>query len=571
MANTMGKEALLHSMGLVYSLAERSKLEESLFELADHELSVLAAYFRTSKPQALFIAVIFSLNYKGRPVDWDELISFFDCNPMRLLEYNDDFVALHEKRLIRKNKKKSSHRRTRVKLRGADEEFCVNELISVKILKSEPLPEVLVDSVKYEDIFTLLEKLYGLSTQRENDEIATWELFEQAQRLLDENGHFPLIEKTALLGISSIEEKYLFLFVVWKLFDGDKDPWIEYVFKTIYDRPSERFMQIQQFLAKENRLIQEEWVEIVEAKFFGDAKMKLTEKALDLLTECDIKLLSRELDKQKKENLILPENIPFRTLIYSENEVHQVELVKTLLKDENFKNTQERLTQKALPKGITVLLYGAPGTGKTESVMQIAKATNREIIKVDSSASRTMWFGESEKIIKKIFKDYRAYANKQRPKPILFFNEADALLGMRKEAPTSGVSDTENRIQSILLEEFETFEGILIATTNLATNLDSAFERRFLFKIEFQKPSISAKSQIWKSKLPYLSEEDCHALALRFDFSGGQIDNVVRKNEINEIIHGSTGDLKTLLEFCEEETLRSQFSRAPIGFLPGLR
>lgn len=566
MANATSKEVLLHSMGLVYSLAERSKLDESLFKLADQDLTVLASYFRTSKPQALFIAVIFSLNYKGRAVDLDELISFFDCNPMRLLEYNDDFVALHEKRLIRKNKKKSSHRRSRVNLRGADEEFYVNELISVKILKSEPLPEVLVDAVKYEDIFTLLEKLYRLSTQRENNEIATWELFEQAQRLLDENGHFPLIEKTKFLGTSSIEEKYLFLFVVWKLFDGDKDPWIEYVFKTIYDRPGERFIRIQGFLEKENRLIQEEWVEIIEAKFFGDAKMKLTEKALNLLTECDIKLLSRELDKKSKENLILPEDIPFRKLIYSENEVHQIELLKTLLIEENFKNIQERLTQKALPKGITVLLYGAPGTGKTESVLQIAKATNREIIKVDSSASRTMWFGESEKIIKKIFKDYKSYANKQSPKPILFFNEADALLGTRKEANSSGVSDTENRIQAILLDEIETFEGILIATTNLATNLDSAFERRFLFKIELQKPSVSARSQIWKSKIPHLSEEEYVGLASRFDFSGGQIDNVVRKNEINEIIHGNTGDLKILLEFCEEETLRSQFSREPIGF-----
>jgi SpoVK/Ycf46/Vps4 family AAA+-type ATPase len=148
----------------------------------------------------------------------------------------------------------------------------------------------------------------------------------------------------------------------------------------------------------------------------------------------------------------------------------------------------------------------------------------------------------------------------------LFFNEADAIIAKRKEVNFSNVSDTENRIQNILLEEIENFEGILIATTNLANNIDTAFERRFLFKIEFQKPSITAKSQIWKSKMPHLSNEDCELLASKFDFSGGQIDNIVRKNEINEIIHGKKVNVKTLVEFCKEETLSVQFSRTQIGF-----
>jgi SpoVK/Ycf46/Vps4 family AAA+-type ATPase len=270
---------------------------------------------------------------------------------------------------------------------------------------------------------------------------------------------------------------------------------------------------------------------------------------------------------KKNENIILPENVPFRKLIYSDEEAHQLDLLKTLLVEENLKNTQERLIEKSLPKGVTVLLHGAPGTGKTESVLQIAKATNREIIKVDISASRSMWFGESEKIIKQVFKHYKSYAKKQTVTPILFFNEADAIIAKRKESNSSNVSDTENRIQNILLEEIETFEGILIATTNLASNMDTAFERRFLFKVEFKKPSVTARSQIWKSKLPHLSNVDCELLASQFDFSGGQIDNIVRKNEINEIIHGNKVDVKTLFKFCKEETLINQFSRNQIGFI----
>ena len=563
MANATLKQEVLSNIALVYSLAKDSKLNNSLFELIDKELSFLANYFHITKTQALFVSIIFTLNYKGREVDLDDLNSYFECNPMKILEYSDDFVELYEKRLLRKNNKSKRHKN--IKLKGADEEFCINELVTEKIFKSEPIPEILIDIVKYEDIFTLLEKLYELGQQRDDEEITTSELFEQTQSILDENTHFTLLEKTRFLGIS-IEEKYLFLYVVWKFLDGDKSPWIERTFKIIYDKPNERFTQIQRFLSKENNLIKEDWLEIVEASFFDDTKMKLTEKAFDLLTECDIKLFNKDLDKKKKENVILPGNVPFRKLIYSEHEAHQLELLQTLLEEDNLRTTQERLVQKALPKGVTALLHGAPGTGKTETVLQIAKATNREIMKVDISASRSMWFGESEKIIKQVFKDYKSYAKKQSLTPILFFNEADAIIAKRKEANTSNVSDTENRIQNILLEEIENFEGILIATTNLATNMDTAFERRFLFKIEFQKPGVKAKSQIWKSKMPQLPDEDCELLASQFDFSGGQIDNIVRKNEINEIIYGNKVNVKTLVDFCKEEMLSNQFSRTQIGF-----
>ncbi len=563
MANATLKQEVLSNIALVYSLAKDSKLNNSLFELTDKELSFLAEYFHITKTQALFVSIIFTLNYKGRKVDLDDLNSYFECNPMKILEYSDDFVELYEKRLLRKNNKSKRHKN--IKLKGADEEFCINELVTEKIFKSEPIPEILIDIVKYEDIFTLLEKLYELGQQRDDEEITTSELFEQTQSILDENTHFTLLEKTRFLGIS-IEEKYLFLYVVWKFLDGDKSPWIERTFKIIYDKPNERFTQIQRFLSKENNLIREDWLEIVEASFFDDTKMKLTEKAFDLLTECDIKLFNKDLDKKKKENVILPGNVPFRKLIYSDNEAHQLELLQTLLEEDNLRTTQERLVQKALPKGVTALLHGAPGTGKTETVLQIAKATNREIMKVDISASRSMWFGESEKIIKQVFKDYKSYAKKQSLTPILFFNEADAIIAKRKEANTSNVSDTENRIQNILLEEIENFEGILIATTNLATNMDTAFERRFLFKIEFQKPGVKAKSQIWKSKMPQLPDEDCELLASQFDFSGGQIDNIVRKNEINEIIYGNKVNVKTLVDFCKEEMLSNQFSRTQIGF-----
>lgn len=82
------------------------------------------------------------------------------------------------------------------------------------------------------------------------------------------------------------------------------------------------------------------------------------------------------------------------------------------------------------------------------------------------------------------------------------------------------------------------FEGILIATTNLAANLDAAFERRFLYKIKFENPSAQAKTAIWQEKLNWLSCDEAEQLAVAYDFSGGEIDNIVRKVAMEEIISG---------------------------------
>ena len=240
-------------------------------------------------------------------------------------------------------------------------------------------------------------------------------------------------------------------------------------------------------------------------------------------------------------------------------------LVADSLQNANYTNMVSRLEDKGLPKGMAILLYGAPGTGKTESVMQWARATGRDIIHVDISASKSMWYGESEKIIKEIFTKYRRQCKRSVLKPILLFNEADAIFASRKTGNNSSIDQTENAIQNIILEEMECLDGILIATTNLADNLDKAFERRFLFKIRFDKPSIEAKTKIWRDKLSALSEAEAHSLAIRYDFSGGEIDNIVRKSLMSEVIEGKIPSFNEIEKLCTEEKMgRSAGKR--VGF-----
>ncbi|MFN5910901.1 MAG: AAA family ATPase, partial [Bacteroidota bacterium] len=200
-------------------------------------------------------------------------------------------------------------------------------------------------------------------------------------------------------------------------------------------------------------------LECHEARFLNDIEVVLTSKAARLLAQEGI-IIKMELSK--REGLIYPNRISDKNLYYNEKEAIQIDAVRSVLEEDRYYELIERLRQKNLPLSTNILLYGAPGTGKTESVLQLAKATGREIIKVEISQMKSMWFGESEKIIKKVFTDYAEYCNHTSRTPILLFNEADAILGTRSSHGAGNTRQTENAIQNILLEELENFKGIFI-------------------------------------------------------------------------------------------------------------
>ena len=188
---------------------------------------------------------------------------------------------------------------------------------------------------------------------------------------------------------------------------------------------------------------------------------------------------------------------------------------------------------------------------------------------VDVPQIKSKWVGDSEKNIKALFDKYRKQVTRSDVAPILLFNEADAIFGVRKNGAESAVDKMENTIQNIILQEMEDLNGILIATTNLATNLDSAFERRFLYKIEFEKPDAKVRSRIWQSMVSDLNDDDANVLAQTYELSGGQIENIARKDTINRVLYGegkAADRLTTLMDYCKAETMQSTVKAQRIGF-----
>src|SRR5690606_36201500 len=243
-----------------------------------------------------------------------------------------------------------------------------------------------------------------------------------------------------------------------------------------------------------------------------------------------------------------------------------INTISKMLEPTEFDSLQKRLMKKAMPIGFCTLLYGLPGTGKTESVYQLAKATGRSIYKVDISETKSMWFGESQKLVKDIFTQYKILMKKEKLCPILLFNEADGLISKRKAVNSCNVASTENAIQNILLEEMEIIEGILFATTILIENIVDAFERSFLFKVKFDKSTVENAARIWQNKLDFLNQEDAISLASQFDFSGGEMENIARKCLMEEVLLGKMPSMKQVLSLCENEKWGDKKAGQGIGF-----
>lgn len=269
---------------------------------------------------------------------------------------------------------------------------------------------------------------------------------------------------------------------------------------------------------------------------------------------------------ESNAQLIYPNSIEKRPLFYNSATAHQVEELATLLNEKKMRSVLRRLKRSGLRCGFTCIFHGGPGTGKTETVLQLARRTGRAVFQVDVSQLRTKWHGESERLVKGVFDDYCRAVARLEVAPIMLFNEADAIFNCRIENPEHSADKCENAIQNIILQELETFNGILIATTNLATNLDKAFERRFLYKVEFEAPDTDTRAKIWRSMMPSLNSEKARILAEQFPrLVGGHIENITRKATINRVLHGRSTGWEELTEMCCQEMMESRTNHI-VGF-----
>jgi SpoVK/Ycf46/Vps4 family AAA+-type ATPase len=209
------------------------------------------------------------------------------------------------------------------------------------------------------------------------------------------------------------------------------------------------------------------------------------------------------------------------------------------------------------PTGMAIAFNfaGPPGTGKTICAEAIAHAVGRRLLVVRYSELESMWMGETPKNVAAVF---RAARDEQA---VLLFDEADAIASRRGAAPDLGFQRESNTVINVLLQQLESFSGVVIFATNLAANFDPAFERRIRTHILFEMPDAAAREQIWRVQMhptltPLAPDVDFRALAEQYAVSGGDIRNAVLKAALSAASEPGRDALKAIQQRHLDEGMR---------------
>lgn len=542
------KMDLLTAVEQVVELSKGSHLNDEFYKNASKPLKLISEKMELTKEQSLMMA-LFIDNSEDPSITISDFARCLECSTTRIIRSMNDVDELVRKGFVlcSRNRRSISYR---VPL-DVVEAFGHNE---------KYIPR------QYFDLSC--PKLFGVVCEimemRKNEELSTEAAIMMLKALLDNNKHLVFVQKFLSLGYD--EEDWVLLLLFSHLFVNNGDDNIGfYDLDFFYDNQLDWSLTKRSLVDNYNTLLEEKLIEYNNDNGFArNNSFRMTWRAKEELFS-ELHLASMDQERDRKD-VIRHEEIAAKQLYYDDRVAGQIKDLFQLLEETHYRDICSRLESTGHRTGFTCLFYGAPGTGKTETVLQLARQTGRDIIQVNISEIKSMWVGESEKNIKEIFDKYRSKVERAAITPILLFNEADAIIGKRQEGAERAVDKMENSIQNIILQEMENMKGILIATTNLAQNMDKAFERRFLYKIKFNKPSLEARMSIWHTMLPSLNDEDLHALAAKYDFSGGQIENIARHHAIDGILHGNDNiTLETLMAHCDNERLEQQEIRR-IGF-----
>lgn len=534
--------------------------EEALFlttdriKLAETDIRNLMKRLGLTADQVILFSAIMEKSSSYR-LEQSELAEFMGLSYLEFLQYSDDLKVLADKWLIRVKADRNN-------IRVPDE--------VVKAITDDR--NYYKPGTEWYTAVGVLKRFKQLFKLREANELEFEPMLRELDSLVQDNPKTSVASAIRKYGVLDGEkhlsnsERVVFYALCYRYFSEDDDMvgWhdLEDIFGEDHDddldvlkaRYSREELELQEKglieYSSENGVKSKDFFKIkdsVKEEIFKEAGgLRKTQRAVAGTIDC-------KTIKEKK-------------LFYGEEEGRKVGTLRGLLSEERYAQVKKALSDKGMRTGFTCLFYGSPGTGKTETVYQLARETGRMIVSVDVSRIKDCFVGESEKNIKGLFDSYRDLVNSSDVAPILLFNEADAIFGVRKEGATSAVDKMENSIQNIILQEMENLDGILIATTNLTDNLDKAFERRFLYKIKFGRPSKEARAKIWVSMIPELSADEALSLSENYDLSGGQIENICRKRTVQSILNGVDPTFEEVKAFCDDENISSAKVTRKIGF-----
>lgn len=534
-----------------YLVAEsfgKTNSKESLLDLP--ETKVLLDFFKISFEELVILAILIDGGIRQEEQGINSFLEHFGGGLYSLKTINE---ALHN--LIAKGyviaTTKNKHSKTLIKQTFLADEKVYEALLSNK---SERLEFKSADN--FQELLQHIQDIMDRRIEGCYDAETLKKLIErelESTKQCDELDWFNQFKEVTL------SEKILFFCAAISHHKKDEQIDLEYYIKQIEDNFGKQKAFRDSIANKTSMLIQHDLLFKAEDGFVFDEFVGLTEKSINALFE-------KESSVNKKKNfetgtIIQPDDIPLENLFYNESELAQINTIEKVVSKEKHQLVVNQLIANGLAKGISILFNGFSGTGKTATAKRLAKTTNRALFCVDVEKVVEKWVGDSEKNVKKIFTEYYEFSKEYEQMPILFFNE-DSIFSKRVEVGHS-TDRTHNSMQNILLEQMESFTGILIVTSNHAEKLDKAFERRFLYRVEFQKPSKETQIQLIQNCFPQLDKQMILEAVENYSFTGGQIYNIRKKYILQSVIEETSIDC-LFLSLCKEEIQITETKK--IGF-----
>ena len=426
---------LLSAINSIVTLAEDSELSTAFFEKADRFISYISERQDITNMQAVMLALFIESSAAGNKSDFSDVARYLNCNNVQVLQYKGEVDGLVQKGMLRKIKNNMN----------GSYDYAVSQGIIENYSKDEPYQR---KSYKGSTGIEFFQHFYDITHLRYEDELSTELMLEEIGRLLDENPQLQYVKALRSFDMSTASEAVITHMCRHLVLSGTTSiPMSHLVF--LFDAQHQKYDFDRAMSEGSHYLVREGWVENAFSEGFKDKdEYQLTAKAREtLLQEFEIKQT-----ESKGCDVMHCDSITAKKLFFAQEVKQQLDDLSELLDENHYMSICNRLKEKGRRQGFACLFYGAPGTGKTESVLQLAKKTGRDIMQVNISQVKSMWVGESEKNIKAIFDRYRAVAKNSKRVPILLFNEADAVIGKRKEGAERSVDKMENSIQNIILQ-----------------------------------------------------------------------------------------------------------------------
>ena len=563
---------LCNSIELVYnSASELKSIKEEDYEAISEHLDEIANFFKIKEKLGVLLLSYFINRrlVKGKPyITLNELMNAFECKLVDSILINEQLENFRKAKILLSTKKAYGKK---------DEiEYSLSQTTLNSVLKGDA--DILLD--KKEVSFTAFLNLFHnviYDNDLDDDDVST-----ELSSLMDE---FEQLEEIKYLKGERLcpEELTILLFTVARqsIF-GDTKVAMERIFRVAINDNFSRYYYQNDIIEKRSPLITNDLLEFSPDEFMNS--LQITEKIFKALNLAEKKSNKQFTTGSDLVKLIMPDKIKFQEGMIYEDSLN-INFLDQLISEEGYIKAMKRLEEeKAEIKQIVGILYGLSGTGKSQTIRNLAAKYNRPILQVNLSQVKDAFVGNTEKNVEECFKIYKKAVKhfeyykdidgvKVGPygSPLLYIDEFDSLMPHRKSnGSDSPVQNMLSNMVGIFLTEIQNVNGIVLLASNLPGAIDTSFHRRINFKFEFG--SFSKKNQVKTLELYFkdFTHEILEEVASIGDLTPGNIVNI-RKAYILESIFkefNSEEDKKTILsDLVGRELILQKSNRKPIGFI----